>query len=189
MIEIIVSLVTLFVELLIHLVAAMLSASWVAAHTKGLRRLIAVTVIVFGSYLIFALLRGFVPSLNTPALAGLFGWPFIAVALVGLLIALAMPTVLDVVQTAPVPSAGDAKVKHAPDVPFVLVYLLAIGIVFGALAMYSSAYRAPKLTERLCATWQDRASPTLRQRLSEGLASARDITGRDLAIPSYCAQN
>ncbi len=189
MIDVLVGIAAIILELIVHLVALILSQSFIIAKRDGLRRFFAIAGVIFATYLLIALLRGFVPAMNLPSLAWLFSWPLVIVAIIGLFIACAAPFSTSIIversETAPTQPSTNA-VEKTPEPPLLLIYLLSFAIVLGLFALYSSAYRAPALTERLCQEVRDRTPHALRDRLKLGLDLAQDLTGRDVAILSAC---
>jgi hypothetical protein len=197
-VELAAAIAAFILELTVHLVAAILSAAYFARHRRGVQRTCAIAALCFGLYLLVALLRGFVPSLNMPQLADFFSWPLAIIAVIGLLLTITVPFAVS--NPHKTPEAGQSALTAFSDEPIatekpdappaLLTYLLSIGIVMGAFALYSSAYRAPRLSEHLCREALSRTSPDTRDRLQAGLDLARDVTGRDIILLAACtAQN
>lgn len=176
--ELAVAIFSAFLELLVHLIAAVLGSSFLAKHSKGMRRTFYIICAVSAFHLFLGLTLPILTDFNGYLLSPIFsGWAMLG-AVVVLIVAFATITAINITDDAQ--AADDNTVAPPIVAPKLLIYVVAIIAVFGGASMLTVETKRTSLKDELCLAAAAKISPTWKDRGEGALALADKYLKRDL---------
>jgi hypothetical protein len=156
-----------FVAFVMKIVAAFLvtimSASYLSAHKRGISRIAIFSAFLLVSYLLLAILRGYIVGFASPKLSFFFNPPLIALVSLALLFLVFVPF--------------SAKHEQLEDhsisaIPQALIQIFSFAFVITCLALWSELIRVPKMEARYCRAAIERLNPEIEDKANFALEFA-----------------
>lgn len=177
--EIFVAIASAFLELLVHLIAAVLGSSFLAKHSKGMLRTLYIICAISAFHLVLGLTLPMLTNFNDYLLSPFFsGWMMFG-AVVILIVAFATITAINITDEAQSSAANTDDIAPI-EAPKLLIYVVAMIIVFGGFSMLSVETKRSSLKEELCQSAIGKISPAWKDRGQAALALAEKHLKRDL---------
>ncbi len=167
-VEVFIGLVAFILQVLFEAVALFSSSSMLAARSRGLSRMFYAISAIAAIYVIFGLLRGFIPALASPEIGQFFSlWSIALVGAIAIIFSFlpsALQSRVEQLKSAdnePGRERLSAKSHLSDRTMRSLGYLLAIGFVIILGSGWTHQTRVPTMEERFCTALLDHADPEL----------------------------
>lgn len=212
LLELVVRLLYGIIRLIIWVIGALLSQTWLVHHFKGMRRFGWWLALGMSAYLLFGILRAMVPAFWTPALSPIYQWQMVIGALVLLLVGIAMreldqtnygvtkpraaiepdtPAQSAPVSPPPVQTPQDGPVQTISTVHSsgIVAIIVLLALIVGGLSAFTSKRHEATLAENLCAQANARISDGVEQRVRDGAGLLDRMLGTQTADKIPCAND
>jgi len=179
--EALIAIFSAFLELLIHLIAAVLGSSFLAKHAKGMLRGLYLLCAIAAFHLFLGLTLPFITNFNDYLLSPIFNrWMMLGSVIV---LVLAYATIVAIgisSDVTPEPDAGAGTEEVPIRAPMGLIYASAFIIVFGGFSILTTDHKRKTLKEELCLAATGKISPIWKDRGETALTLAEKYLKRDL---------
>lgn len=189
----------ILIELFVLLVVQLLSSAYLLAHSKGISRAGYVLSALASLHLLIGIVLVFTGASDQVLLSPLYSRPALITSVVAMLIGIALPAAVRKVRHNQNDLPGD-KLTAQHDEPrdekqsaVKNAYLSATGafviialIAFALTASVSASKKRRSITERLCATLDEKVNETWQQRASSTFRAIEKFTDTELSTKIPC---